>query len=288
VARHARRGRGCSVRSSRSSQSSRNVAALLLLVDAPFAIVACGQYRDTPLNVNITEGQPFAHLIRRPSGFQHSSRETGVVRFDHYAFRLAVSSPDALLVKGCRYENPQRRPYEDEVCSSNAFGIDTAHSYAAREVGKSDWDQATLIEGFLEMNGRRNLPGQAEKPPFQTPLPIGTETEREGYRFRGKPYLRRAAWMTALNFGTSGDGKLVVLAGYSRNHLSRGPFAIDIFDSDSAQRIAALDAESPTPVEDRLGRISIVNSRWLAVGLDLGLREMYLFDFKPASPGPLK
>jgi hypothetical protein len=173
-----------------------------------------------------------------------------------------------------------------EVCSSNVFGIDTAHSYAAREVGKSDWDQAMLIEGFLEMNGRRYLPGEAEKPPFQRPLPIGTETERVGYKFRGKPYLRRAEWMTALNFGASGDGKLVVLAGYSGNHLWRGPFALDIFNSDSAQRIAALDAESPTPVEDRLGRISIVNSRWLAVGLDLGLREMYLLDFEPV-PGPL-
>jgi hypothetical protein len=129
----------------------------------------------------------------------------------------------------------------------------------------------------------RNLREDMNKPPFLGPAPIGTEVEREGYKFRGRAYLRRARWMTAINFGASTDGMLIVLAGYNRNRLSHGPFTLDIFDSDPTRRIAALDAESPTWVEDRLGRISIVNSRWLVVGLTLDLQQMLLFDFKPTA-----
>jgi hypothetical protein len=141
------------------------------------------------------------------------------------------------------------------------------------------------IEGFLEIDDpvHRTLKQEIAKPPAQRALPIGTEVDREGYRYDGKSYIRRSKWITALNFGASADRKLIVLAGYDRNKLPHGPFTLDVFDSDPTQRIAALDAESPTWVEDRLRRVSIVNSRWFVVGLDLDLRRMLLFDFKPSA-----
>jgi hypothetical protein len=157
-------------------------------------------------------------------------------------------------------------------------------SYAIAEKGVRDWDQALPIEGSRAMYGesRKNLKEDIERPPALSPQPISPGIEREGYRFNGKSYMRRAPWNTALNFGESADNKLIVLAGYDRNILSHGAFTLDVFDGDPDRRIVAIDAESSTPIEDRLRQVSIVNSRWLVVGLDLNLRELLLFDFKPA------
>jgi hypothetical protein len=267
-------------------RSIGSVGAFALWAQVLLITAACGQnHGNALLSVTIVEGKQFAHSVELPLGFRKSDQNTGAQRFDHYAFRLAASSPDVLLVAVSRYENPKREPYEVEVCSANSFAIDTAHSYVVHEAKQSDWDQSTPIEGFLEMNDpvRRTLKEELAKPSALRALPIGTEIEREGYKYGGKSYLRRAKWITALNFGASADRKLVVLAGYDRNKLSHGPFTLDIFDSDPTRRIAALDAESPTWVEDRLGRISIVNSRWLVVGLTLDLQQMLLFDFKPTA-----
>jgi hypothetical protein len=48
---------------------------------------------------------------------------------------------------------------------------------------------------------------------------------------------------------------------------------------DPSRHIAAFDLDSHTNVNVARRRISLVNSRWLAVGLDAGLRNMLLFDF---------
>ena len=265
------------------NQSINLVGALALCADLLLALAACGQI--PPLKVTILQGQQFAHRVQLPSTFHRPQHDSGPP-FDHYSFRLAASSPDLLLIAACRYENPSRQAYgQIEVCSENSFAIDTANSYAAREASQSDWNQSVAIEGSESMYNRpiRNLLEEMKKTPFLRPAPIGPEGEIEGYKFRGKSYLRRATWITALNFGASNDGKLIVLAGYDRNKLSHGPFTLDVFDSDPTHRIAALDAESATDVEDRLAQVSIVNSGWLVVGLDLDLRQMLLFDFNSSA-----
>jgi len=170
-----------------------------------------------------------------------------------------------------------------EICSADWFQIDAAHDYAVRGANEADLKRASPIDGFLEMDDpvHRTLKEELAKPFSRRAQPVGTELERDGYRYDGKTYLRRAKWITALTFGASADRKLIVLAGFDRNRLSHGPFTLDIFDSDPTKRIAALDGESPTWVENRLRRISVVNSRWLVVGLDLDLQHLLLFDFKP-------
>jgi hypothetical protein len=288
---------------SKYSRSSKSVAALALAAEALAVTAACGQNRDaTPLNVTITEGQQFAHRIELPSGFRRTDQDTRELRwfepvFEHYIFRLSASSPDALLVSACRWESPTHPPHEApkppfqvEVCSANSFAVDTANSFAVREAREIDWVQGVPIDGFLAMRGQyhANLREEMKRPSFLRPLPIGTELEREGYAFRGKQYIRRAKWITAFDFGASADGRLIVLAGYDMHKLSHGPFALDVFDSDPERHIVAIDAESPTDVENRLRRVSIVNSRWFVVGLSLNLRHLLLFDFKPFAEEQIK
>jgi hypothetical protein len=281
---------------SKYSRSIKSAAVLALAAEALAVTAACGQNRDgTPLNVTISEGQQFAHRIELPSGFRRTNRDTRELGwwepvFDHYAFQLSGSSLDVLLVRACRYEAPPPQAFEVEVCSANSFSIDTAHSYMIREAKESDWVQGAPIEGFVEMNDpvRRTLKQEMAKPSELRALPLGPEIDREGYKYGGKSYMRRAKWMTALNFGASLDRRLIVLAGYDRHKLSRGPFALDVFDSDPERHIVAIDAESPTDVENRLRRVSIVNSRWFVVGLSLNLRHLLLFDFKPFAEEQIK
>jgi hypothetical protein len=278
------------------SRLTRRIIALALAAGV-LTMTACGQNRDnTPLSVTITQGEQFAHRIELPSGFRRTNQDTRELRwfepvFDHYAFRLLNSSPDVLLVAACRYENPLlQHPREVEICSENSFSIDTAHSYVVQEAKRGDWQRGAPIDGFLEMNDpvRRTLKQEMAKPSDLRALPIGSQLEYEGYRYVGKSYIRRAKWMTALSFGTSVDGKLIVLAGYDRKNLSNHPFALDVFDSDPAQRIVAIDAESRMNVENRLAGISIVSARWLVVGLDLNLQHLFLFDFKPLAEQQIK
>lgn len=280
------------MRSGRYSQSNKSTGAWALLAEVLIVTMACGQSRvNTPISVTVIQGQQFSHPVQLPSGFRRTNQDTREIRwfepiFDHFAFRLSASSPDALLLEGCRYENPSRTADgEVEVCSANAFAIDTTGSYAVQEAKPGDWEQGVSLDGFLQMYGgsSRYFREEMKRDPFLRPYPIGRGLEREGYGFRGKDFLRRSKWLTAINFGASADGKLIALAGYDRNKPSHGPFTLDVFDSDPMNRIAALDAESATSVEDRLRRISIVNSRWLVVGVDLDLRQMLLFDFKPSA-----
>jgi hypothetical protein len=58
---------------------------------------------------------------------------------------------------------------------------------------------------------------------------------------------------------------------------------LDIFDSSPSHRLAAVDIDSHINVNAARRRISPVNSRWVAPGLDLHLQKMMLFDFKQMS-----
>ena len=278
--------------------SIRPCPAIALLVSFLGAATACAQPNNKPpLVAVIKEGQQFAHRIRIPSSFKKSSQDKGTLLFDRYAFRVAPSVPDVLLVGACRYEVLSEHKYEMStyVCSANSFAIDSSHSYAVREAKPSEWAQSTPIDGFLEMADpyRRTLKEEIAKPAFLRPVPIGPEEESEGYRYRGKEYRRRANWISALNFGASPDGKLVVLAGFDRHHLySDGAFTIDIFEADPRRRLVQLDvsyqANNRAGVEDWLRQVSLVNSRWFAIGLDFeNLQDMLLFDFKPAVLNPV-
>jgi hypothetical protein len=278
------------VQSGRFNQSNRRIWSIALLAEALLVTASCGQSSsDRPINATIIDGQQFTHKVHLPSGFQRSTKDQGLLPFDRYSFRVGASAPEVLLVATCRHETPPRQR-EIEICSANSFAIDTAHSYSAREVGGNKWDQATPIEGFLEMDAptRRTLKQELAKPPYLSAIPIGSQLEYEGYKYRGNEYFRRAKWISALNFGASLDGKLIVLAGFDRHHLySNGRFTLDIFDSDPTRRIAALDvdykADNRIGVEDWLRQVSLVNSRWLVMGLSPDLQDMLLFDFKPSS-----
>lgn len=267
-----------------------SASGAMLFCLAQMITSACAQnVLESPLRVSIVQGQQFAHQLRLPRRFRVPS--SGRVEPPHYVFRVETATPDVLLLAACRYDNPSMQPRgQIEVCSTNSFAVDTAHSYAIAEKGVRDWGRALPIEGFRAMYGQslRNPKEDIERPPTLNPQPIGTGIEREGYRFNGKSYTRRAKWNTALNFGESADNRLIVLAGYDRNILSHGPFTLDVFDGDPDRRIVAIDAESSTPIEDRLRQVSVVNSRWLVVGLDLRLSELLLFDFKPAIGGASK
>ena len=259
-------------------------SALILAINA-----ACGQAQ---VKETIIEGKQFAHYVRLPSGF----KDTGGVPFEHYVFRLNPQFPDVLLLAGCRYETPSGQNYEIEVCSTNSFAIDAAHSYAPSEMDDAGWRAGVPIQGFFEMEApwRRTLKADLEKPRFLTPLPIDAQGQRTeghvvGFAYRGKEYRRRADWADALTIGSSPEGRLIVLAGYSRGHLySPGVYTLDMFGADQSRRIAALDVDYSANgligegVEDRLRQVSLVNSRWVVMGLEYpALRNILLFDFKP-------
>jgi hypothetical protein len=252
----------------------------LFLTGFVAVIEACG-HGDTPLIAQVVEGRQFAHDIQLPSRFNRSSEDRGMRRFDRYAFRVAESSPNVLLIKACRYELVAEHSSEVLICSGNTFSIDAESLYSVREVTQSHWDQARPIDGCQEMDGRsQDVKRELAKPANMRPLPIGPEVEKEGYKYRGKEYVRRAKWISALNFVASGDGRLIVLAGYDRHHLfSSGTFTIDIFDADPTRRVAALDLDYRTAVEGHLGRVSVVSSRWVAIGLDFPkLQHILLLD----------
>jgi len=59
-----------------------------------------------------------------------------------------------------------------------------------------------------------------------------------------------------------------------------GLVTVDVFASDPSHHIAALDLDCHTNVNLARRRVSLVNSRWVAIGLDAGLQKMLLFDFK--------
>lgn len=265
-------------------------------------LAACGLIGQ--LSPTILEGQQFAHTIRFPSRFETPKGVDRMFAFDQYTFRVSRTSPDVLLVAACAYTTLPGHELEPSIraCSPNAFAIDTERGYAVREAKQDEWEHANPITGEKEMRDpyRRNLREEMKKPVDQQPMPIdptfGHGGDYLGYRYRGNEFLRRGDWIVSLSCGDSEDGKLVVLAGVDKRKFPHqepglvdsavntglyGLVTIDVYASDPLRHVAAVDLDSHINVNDARRRVSVVNSRWLAIGLNLDLRDMLLFDFKP-------
>lgn len=223
--------------------------------------------------------------------------------FDQYTFRVSRVSPEVLLIAACAYTALPGHEWEprSRVCSPNAFSIDTERGYSVREARVGEWEQSLPMEGEKEMDDpvRRETKRDLAKPRFLQGIPIDPSQGRggadfEGYTYRGQEFRRRGDWIASLIFASSEDGKLVVLAGVDKRKLPKygflgdtlnggayGLVTLDIFDSSPSRRVAALDIDSHINVNVARRRMSLVNSRWLAIGLDVGLRKILLLDFKP-------
>jgi hypothetical protein len=258
-------------------------------------VTACGWIGSvTP---NVTEGQQFAHSVKFPARFHESDSTKGTLPllFDHYTFRASPKSPNVILVAACKYGD------RSEICSTNSFAIDTEYGYGTRPTEAGEWEQGVPIES-QEMDDplRRTLKQEYAKPAFLRAIPFapGRSQIWEGYKYRGNKYRRRGDWIGALQFASSEDGSLVVLAGVDKRKFPNqkpaavdtevytrlsGAVTIDVFASDPLHHIAALDLDCHTNVNVARGGVSLVGSRWLAIVLDPFLDKMLLFDFKPAS-----
>jgi hypothetical protein len=109
----------------------------LLTVDAVLLTAACGQSHLPALAPTISEGQPFAHHIRLPSGFRKSSHDKGTQEFDRYAFRLGSSSPNLLLVGACRYEvlsEDRHHLYSPGIFTVDIYDSDPGRRLAALDI----------------------------------------------------------------------------------------------------------------------------------------------------------
>jgi hypothetical protein len=248
------------------------------------ATIACDPFRPA-FREKILEGQRFAHYLRFPSGFKYP-RDTTNFNFDHLGFRIA-SSPGILIVAGCGY------PDQDEVFSSNAFLIDTAHEYAIIEAQPGDWQRSTQILGA---EGWRSPREYGPPSPVIRISSTGLESgETSGFKFHDQIYSRRGDWITNLGFNVSANGKLVVLAGVDKRKLPStgvflgspasdglfGNYTIDVFDADQQLKLAALDVDCNQTSVDCMAYITAVNSRWFAIALARNLSEGLLFDFGP-------
>lgn len=276
--------------------TSRECALLLLLV----ATSTCGQ--DRVLHESIVEGEQFAHRIQLPANFRNSNLGNTRIPFDHYAFRASPSSPNLLFLTACKFDVPgdSKSRLEEELCSPDSFAIDTAHSYAARTTSPGEWEKTLPISGFFDMNDpyRRRL--NDKRPIGQTPEPIGPNVrniEYEGVRYRGRDYMRRGTWVSVQSFGDSDDGGILALGGADKRKLpdpntvflgnpimngAFGTFTVDIFDTNTGNRLAAVDADCKMSVHTCLRRANVANSRWFIIALDGSLQKILLFDFKPA------
>ena len=271
------------------SPSIRTNALSTIVIAMILTNAACWIFRPAVAKANIIQGEQYVHRIQFPGGFARSAQDPGILPFDRYAFRLSPASPDVLLIAACRYESVTKPPggLEKYLCSSNAYAIDAAHSYAVRAAAGNEWDQAAPIDGFLEMSepSRRTLKQELAKPPFLRALPLGPEARTNGYRYRGQDYRPQADWITAPHLGAAigktSDGKLVVLAGYDVARFgSEGIYSLEFFGGAPSRRVVALHVAYPSYLEAWLRRVSLVDSRWVVVGLDSYLQSILLLDFK--------
>jgi hypothetical protein len=281
---------------------SRSAWATGLIVQVSLATSACGQVGT--LNPIVINGGQFAHSIQLQSRFRVPENTAGRLPlvFDHYRFRLSKTSPGVLLVAACKEVTVRLQVLE--ICSLNSFAIDTEHGYATRDAEAGEWEKGTPVTS-LEMNDptRRTVKQEYAKPAFLRALPIAPRPgeEYQGYKYRGNEYLRRGDWIGSLTFGSSEDGTLIVLTGADKRRFPdqrpafvdaaiytnpNGLVTVDVFASDPSRRIAAFDLDSHTSVDTARRRISLVNSRWIAIGLAPFLDKMLLFDFKPTGEQP--
>jgi hypothetical protein len=272
-------------------ESSAVLNNRIILVLAVTAVAAPAQTVKGPmLKETITEGKQFAHYLELPSGFNIGRTKLTGVLMSHYGFRVSIN-PDVLLVSGCEYKDLE------EICSLISFAIDTSHGYSIRQSTQSEWQNAKPFKEAGEMNDpvHRFLREEVAKPPALRTIPIETAAPSHqlvGYSYLGKKYLRRGEWVTtAINFGHSADQNLMILTGaddrafaFPKSLLRAesnlyGRFSVDIFDRSPDHRIAAMDIDCIISVIDSLSHVSLINSRWVAIGLDPELKRMLLFDF---------
>jgi hypothetical protein len=280
------------VRAGFDTAFSKLLATLGLLVSIGCTIR--GQVRAPALKEKIVEGKQYAHYLQFPSGFNIGEATLyGVFRM-RYDFRTSAASPTVLLVSACGHKG------FEEICGSPYFAIDTAHGYSIRPATASEWQEATKIKGLLEMDapGYRDLKEEMARPAAKWVQPIeeGPNRHMIGYQYLGKKYIRRGSWISGgENFGHSDDEKLMILTGADTRGMppadkvlfnspayngAYGRFSVDVFYLGPENRIAALDIDCNTDVIDSLSHVSLINSRWVAIGLDAGLQKMLLFDFQ--------
>jgi hypothetical protein len=262
------------------------------------AATACGQIgTSTPAIIN---GEQFVHSVQLPSHFRAPDPANGAppVIFDHYAFRMSSGSQDLLLVDACKSVNLS------DICGLNSFVIDAQHEFRVREAGVGEWERSSPIKS-VEMDDplRRTLKQELAKPASQRAMAISPKQgeEFQAYRYQGNEYRRRGDWIGALTFGSSEDGSLVVLTGADKRKfpdqrpdyvaaaiysLPYGLVTIDVFGFDASHHIASLDLDCHASVTVARRRISLVNSRWIAIGLSPFLDKMLLLDFKPTREQP--
>jgi hypothetical protein len=261
-------------------------------------ISGCGIIGDV-LTTKVIVGQPFTHSIEFPSPFRLPERVSGLFAFDQYTFRIPRAAPNILLVSACAYSIPEHVLEPSlRLCSPDAFAIDTQHGYVLRRATAAEWEQAVPDFGkALEGPARRTLKEELAKPVFLRPVPIASDegpATYEGYKYRGKEYHRRGDWITSLYFADSDDGKIVVLAGVDKRGWPEhsilgdavsqgfsGLITLDVFEGDPAHEFAALDVKSSINVNAGRRRMSLIDSRWIAIGLDRRLQKMLLLDFGP-------
>jgi hypothetical protein len=231
------------------------------------------------------------HRVLKPTGSIYLHCDSTA---SHYLklLRFLPVLPNVILVAACRSEDLS------EICSLNSFVIDARHGYRTRPAEAGEWEQGVVIES-QEMDDpvRRTLKQEYARPAFLRPIPIAPREgeEFQGYKYRGNEFRRRGDWVGALNFAASDDGKAVVLAGVDKQKFPNqepayvaaaihtrpsGLVATDVFAADPSHHIAALELDCHRPDDTARRRISLVNSRWLAIGLDPFLQKMLLFDFK--------
>jgi hypothetical protein len=285
---------GCSVRFEACGRSGKYVVALTSVAAGFLSLLGCAPFRPA-FSETIVQGREFAHYVRFPSDFQPPKSVQGYVYLEHLGFRIAASSPDVLVAAACGYGDDS-----NEICSSNAFLIDTTHQYAVKTATSDEWERAVRVPGA---NSLRNPVGyalpyrlsmvDAKGTPVVPEELLGLDTP--GWNFRDKNYFRRNDSITSLILGASGNGRLVLLAGVDKRKLPEkgllfgsavsdglyGNFTIDAFDSDPARRIAAVDMDCDRASLGCMAAVTVINSRWFAIALATNLTKAVLFDFEP-------
>lgn len=281
-----------------SRQYHHSIRSALCLLSATVLICGCGIIGDV-LTTKVILGQQFVHPIEFPSRFRLPERVSALFGFDQYTFRIPHGAPNILLVSACAYTIPEHVPEPSlRLCSPDAFAIDTEHAYVVRRASAREWEEALPDLGEeLDDPVRRTLKEELAKPVFLRPVPIPLNERPaawDGFRYRGKEYHRRGNWITSFNFAHSEDGNIIVLAGVDKrgwlehsilgDAISRafsGLITLDVFEGDPGREIAAIDVNSNINVNAGRRRMSLVNSRWIAIGLDRRLRKLLLLDFGP-------
>jgi hypothetical protein len=251
--------------------------ASLLLVSA-----ACNPFAPA-YSEKITLGQQFAHNLRFPSPFEYPVSADRNLYFDHLTFRLGAS-PNTLVVSACGY------PELTEVCSTNVFLVDIARNYGITRAPLGAWQSATAIPGASNL---RDPHGFTSAPLSRVTSNGFVSGETVAWTFRGINFPSRGTWVTGLTFMASGDGKLVFIAGVDKRKLpgyavlvgdpvsggAYGNYMLDVFDSTPDKKLAAIDVDCRMASLDCMAPVSVVNSRWFAIGLARDLSKAVLFDF---------